>query len=74
MVRLAFLKNSLNFAILQAFRKSLEVIDRLEISLRGFARISAPSFKNIPERMSMPAVFDILYFLKNFLLRSKVFQ
>ena len=59
---LLFLKIGLSFATLQAFGKALEVIDRLQISLRGFARISAPSFKNFPERLSMPAAFEMPIF------------
>ena len=61
-VFLPFLKIGLSFATLQAFGKVLEVIDRLQISLRGFARISAPSFKNFPERLSMPAAFEMSIF------------
>ena len=52
----------MSFATLQALGKALEVIDRLQISLRGFARISAPSFKNFPERLSMPAAFEMSMF------------
>ena len=47
---------------LQAFGKVLEVIDRLQILLRGFARVSVPSFKNFPERLSMSAAFEMLIF------------
>ena len=57
-----FLKLGLRSAVLQAFEKVLKVIDRLQISRRGLARISAPSFKNFPERLSMPAAFEILIF------------
>ena len=52
----------MSFVTLQAFGKALEVIDRLQISLRSFARILAPSFKNFPERLSMPAAFEISMF------------
>ena len=46
----------------QTFGKALLLIDRLEISLRCFARISAPSFKNFPDRLSMPAAFEMSIF------------
>ena len=59
---LLFLKIGLSFATLQAFGKALEVIDRLQISLRGFARISALSFKNFPKTLSMPAAFEMSVF------------
>ena len=68
-----FLKIGLSFATLQAFGKALEVIDRLQISLRGFARISAPSFKKFSKKIVYGSSFrnvDILYYFKNFLLRS----
>ena len=51
----------LSFATLQAFGKVLEVIER-QISLKGFARISAPSFKNTPEILSIPATSKCQYF------------
>ena len=53
-----FLKVSLSFATSEALGEGIKVNDRLQISLKGFAKISTPSFKNLPERLSMSAAFE----------------
>ena len=50
-----FLYNGFNLAILQSLGKSPEEMGMLHI----FARISAPSFKNFPEILSIPADFEM---------------
>ena len=34
-------------------------IERLQISVTGLARTSAPSFRNLPGSLSMPAAFEV---------------
>ena len=61
----------MSLTTLQVFRKVIETIDRLQISVIGFPRISAPCFKNFPERLSMSAAFEMSIFciiLKTFSL------
>lgn len=41
----------LSFVSLQAFRKSIWENDRLERAETGFAKMSASSFKNLPESL-----------------------
>lgn len=57
-----FLKVSLSFATSEALGEGIKVNDRLQISLKGFAKISTPSFKNLPERLSMSAAFETSMF------------
>ena len=59
---LPFLKIGLSLENLQALENILEVIDRLHILLRGLASISALSFKHFPERLSIPAGFEVTIF------------
>ena len=53
---------------LKIFLKALENlfrdIERLEISVNGLARTSAPFFRNLPGSLSMPAAFDVPISLK----------
>ena len=54
-----FLYNGFNLAILQSLEKSPEEMEILHIFAIGFARIFAPSFKNLPEILSIPAAFEM---------------
>ena len=54
-----FLYNGFNLAILQSLGKSPEEMEILHIFVIGFARIFAPSFKNLPEILSIPAAFEM---------------
>ena len=54
-----FLYNGFNLAILQSLGKSPEEMQVLHIFSIGFARIFAPSFKNLPETLSIPAAFEM---------------
>ena len=54
-----FLYNGFNLAILQSLGKNPEEMDILHIFAVGFARIFAPSFKNLLENLSIPAAFEI---------------
>ena len=56
---MSFLKIDLSSETLQTFGKVTEVIDRLQIFVIGFARISAPSSKSFPEKLSMTAAFKM---------------
>ena len=49
-----FLKSGFNFAILQASGNVPEEIDRLHNWVIGVVNNFAPSFRNIPERSSIP--------------------
>ena len=54
-----FLYNGFNLAILQSLGKSNEEMEILHIFAIGFASIFAPSFKNLPEILSIPAAFKM---------------
>ena len=49
-----FLKSGFNFAILHAFGKWLVLMERLHIWVIGKAKISDPSLRKRPERLSIP--------------------
>ena len=53
-----FLKSGLTFAILQLLGNELSLIERLQSWEIGLAKISAPSFRNLPDKLSMPAALD----------------
>ena len=55
----SFLCYGFHLAILQSFGKSPEEMGILHIFTIGFSRIFAPSFKNLPEILSIPAAFEI---------------
>ena len=61
-----FLYNGFNLAILQSFGKSPEEMEILHISAIGFARIFAPSFKILPEILSILTAFEMSINCKNF--------
>ena len=52
--------------ILQSFGNVEYFIDRLQIWERGLAKIVAPSFKNLPDRLSKPAALFSSMFLRIF--------
>ena len=54
-----FLYNCSNLAILQSLVKSLEKMEILHIFAVSFATIFAPSFKNLPEILSISAAFEM---------------
>ena len=54
-----FLYNDFNLAILQSLGKSPEEMEILHIFAIVFARMFAPSFKNLPEVLSVPAAFEM---------------
>ena len=54
-----FLHNGFILAILQSLGKSPAEMEILHIFVIGFARIFAPSFKNIPQILSIPAAFEV---------------
>ena len=51
----SFLKIGFNFAYLHGSGKIFDFMERLHVSVTGFAKMTAPSFKNLPERLSTPA-------------------
>ena len=53
-----YLKSGLIFAILQLLGNELRLIERLQSWEIGLAKISAPSFRNLPDKLSMPAALD----------------
>ena len=54
-----FLYKGFNLAILPSIGKRPEEMELLHISAIGFTRICAPSFKNLPEILSIPAAFEM---------------
>ena len=50
-----FLKSGLTFTILQLLGNKIDLIERLQSWKIGLAKISAPSFRNLPDKLSMPA-------------------
>ena len=61
-----FLYNGFNLAILQSLGKSPEEFEILHICAKGFARILAPSFKNLLEILSIPVAFEMSINCKTF--------
>ena len=57
-VFLPFLNKGFSFATLQVLGKTPREIDRLQRPETGFGRMSAPSFKNLPE--SLPTPVDLV--------------
>ena len=53
------LYNGFDLAILPSLGKSPAKMEVLHISAIAFARIFAPSFKELPEILSIPAAFDM---------------
>ena len=53
-----FLKNVLTFAILQLLGRELSLVERLQSCEIGPAKISAPSFRNFRDKLTMPAALD----------------
>ena len=60
-----FLYNCFYLAILQSLGKSSEEMEILRISAIGFARMFAPSIKNLPEILSIAAAFQVSINCKN---------
>ena len=54
-----FLYNGFNLAILKSLGKSPEEMEISHIFVRGFARIFAPSSKNLPEILSIPVASEM---------------
>ena len=53
-----FFKKQVDFCNFTTSRKQIE-LDREITKLRnGLAKISAPSFRNLPDKLSMPAALD----------------
>ena len=50
-----FLNSGFNFAVLQPDGNNECFIDKLQIWEMGLAKTVAPSFKNLPDRLSRPA-------------------
>ena len=49
-----------SFATLQALGKTPREIDRSQRAETGFARMSAPSFKDFPESLSLQVALELL--------------
>ena len=47
-------------------------MERLHISVTGFVKMTAPSFKNLPGRLSTPASLEISIFFNSFRTISSV--
>ena len=53
-----FLKNWFEFWNFTTSKNELGLIERLQSWEIGFAKISAPSFRKLPDKLSMPAALD----------------
>ena len=53
-----FLKSGLIFTILQLLGNELSLIQWLQSCKIGLAKISAPSFRNLRDKLTMPAALD----------------
>ena len=53
-----FLKSDLTFSILQLSENELSLIERLQSWDIGLAKISGASFRNLPDKLSLPATLD----------------
>ena len=69
---LFFLNIGFDFASLHGSGKIFDFMDRLHISVTGFAKMTAPSFKNIPGKLSIPAALEISVFFNSFRTISSV--
>ena len=47
-----------SFVTMQAFKKGTRKIDRLQSAETGFAKMSAPSFENLPESLPTPVALE----------------
>ena len=57
------LNGGFNFDRLNGSQKVPNFMERLHILVTGFAKMTVPSFKNLPRRLSIPtAVFEISIF------------
>ena len=61
-----FLNTDFNFASLHGSGKIFDFMEKLHISVAGFAKMTAPSFKNLPGRLSAPAALEISIFFNSF--------
>ena len=53
-----FLKSGLTFAILELLGNKLSLTERLQSWEIGLAKILAPSFRNLPNKLSIPVALD----------------
>ena len=53
-----FIKKGLTFATLQLLGNEFSLIERLQSLEIGLAKISALPFRNLPDKLSMPAALD----------------
>ena len=67
-----FLNIVFNFASLQGSGKILDFMEKLHISVTGFAKITAPFCKNLPGRLSIAAALEISIFFNSFRTISSV--
>ena len=49
-----------------------DFMERLHISVTGFPKMTAPSFKNLPGRLSTPAALEISIFFNSFRTISSI--
>ena len=67
-----FLNIGFSFASLHGSGKIFDFMERLHISVTGFAKMTAPSFKNLPGRLSTPAALEISIFFNSFRTISSI--
>ena len=56
-----FLNIDFHFASFQKSKNIFDLMERLYSLVTGFAKMTAPSFKNLPERLSIPATLKIVF-------------
>ena len=61
-----FLYRSLSFATLQSFRKWETLMHKFQIWVKNMVNISTPSFKDLPDKLSIPAALLMLQLFRRF--------
>ena len=51
--------------------KFFDFMERLHITVTDFAKMTAPSFKNLPGRLSTPAALEISIFLNSLIVITR---
>ena len=67
-----FLNIGFNFASLHESEKFFDFMEILHISVTGFAKMTAPSYKNVPRRFPTPAALEISKIFNSFRTISSV--
>ena len=70
----SYLKSGLAFGILKLLAKKLTLINKLQGSDINLAKISAPSFRNLPPKLLVPSALDGFKSFKTFIFFQETSQ